>query len=171
MKILNQIIKYNVVQDYPNKGVKFIDFTPTINDVSAFTDIVATLIFNSTLDYDYVIAPEARGFVWGAAVAWQAQKPLLLARKPGKIPPTLVGASVTYETEYSTDTLEIEKIDLTGKKIVFIDDVYATGGTYDACKELVKQLGGVMHEGIVLYNVGIKEDREVRSLLSKDDIK
>ena len=166
----SDLVKYTVVQDYPKEGVNFVDFTPTINNVVAFQDMVAALIYNSTLDYDYVIAPEARGFIWGTAVAFQTKKPLLIARKPGKIPPTLVGASVTYDTEYSKDTLELEKIDLTGKKVVYIDDVFATGGTYKACKELVKQLGGNLEEGVVLYNVGITDNEEVETVFQRGDL-
>ena len=172
MKLIKKsdLVKYNVVQDYPKEGVNFIDFTPTIRDASAFSDMVATLIFNSTLDYDYIIAPEARGFVWGAAFAWQTRKPLLIARKPGKIPPVLVGASVTYDTEYSTDTLELEKVDLTGKKVCYVDDVFATGGTYKACKELVKQLGGTLKEGTVLYNVGLVDNDEVETVFQAGEL-
>lgn len=166
----NVILKYNVVQDYPKKGVRFIDFTPTINDSAKFCDAVAALLFNNSQDFDYVIVPEARGFIWGSAFALTARRPLLIARKPGKIPTPLVGASVTYETEYSTDTLEIEQIDLTGKKVIYVDDVFATGGTYNACKQLVEKLGGKMNEGVVFYNVGITENKEVFSVFDAGEL-
>lgn len=166
-----QKVKYNVVDDFPTKGVRFIDFTPTLSDPIAFQDMVSALIIQGDIqNCDYIISPEARGFIWGSAVAFQTRKPLLIARKVGKLPPDLVGVSVSYETEYSIATLELEEIDLTNKKVVYIDDVYATGGTYDACKQLVSQLGGKVTNGAVLYNVGINEDETMYAVYEGGDL-
>lgn len=156
--------KYSTIQDFPKPGVRFIDFSTTLTDPESFQFVVDQLTMKvKSKDFDYIIAPEARGFIWGATLSYTTGLPLILARKKGKLP--RVGASVDYPTEYSFDTLEVPEVDLTGKKVVFVDDVFATGGTYNACKKLVADLGGTLTNAVVLYNVGIVDNKEVRSLL------
>lgn len=163
--------KYHVIQDFPTKGVRFIDFTPTIMDSTSFHLTAGSLnLLLRSEEFDYIIAPEARGFIWGSVIAYKTGIPMILARKKGKIPKAVAGYGIEYETEYSTDYLEIHNIDLTGKKVLYVDDVYATGGTYDVCKSLVKAAGGELTKGIVLYDVGLNENAEILSLFRGDDL-
>ena len=167
-------IKYTVVQDWPKKGVRFIDLTPSMEDYTVLNDTVNQL-YNQTFTVDYIISPDARGFIWGSAVALKAimegeKVGFIPVRKKGKLPNP--GASYEYETEYSTETLEIPMIDLTGKRCFFVDDVYATGGTYEAIKHLVIEAGGILLGGVVIYDVGIKErPLDLYSLYKGDDLK
>jgi adenine phosphoribosyltransferase len=85
-------------------------------------------------------------------------------RKKGKLPGDVI--SVTYDTEYSTDTLECSRIDLTGKGCWFVDDIYATGGTYRAVEDLVSQLGGNLLGGSVLLDVLGKKDAKIVEVFS-----
>ena len=163
-------LKYNAIKNHPVKGVRFIDLTPTLIDATAFR--LTTYKMNLLLkeNYDYVVATDARGFIWGSALAIENNIPLLTVRKKGKLPPQIVGASITYDTEYSTDCLEIPKCDLTGKRCVFVDDVYATGGTFKASVELVKELGGEIVQGIVVYDVGLNKEKKMYSLFKGADL-
>ena len=79
----------------------------------------------------------------------------------------------TYNgTEYSKDTIDLPKVeDLQGRKFIFVDDVYATGGTYKACKAMVERHGGTVLGAYVIYNVGLTNDTDVHSILTSEDIK
>lgn len=163
--------KYCAIENYPQHGVRFIDFTPTIMDAEAFHLTAGSLnLLLKSEEFDYIIAPEARGFIWGSVIAYKLGIPMILARKKGKIPKALVGYGTEYKTEYSTDYLEIPFINLEGKKVLYVDDVYATGGTYEVCKDLVARAGGNVTKGIVLYDVGIKENEEISSLFKGADL-
>ena len=170
---MNKNIKYNVIKDFPKSGVRFIDLTPSLYDKESFQLIIDSMCrYISGLEgyFDYIVAPESRGFIWGSAVAQATGLPLVIVRKAGKLPPGTVGSQVIYETEYSEDRLEIPHIDLTDKKCIFIDDIYATGGTYQACKDLVKLQGGRMNFGLVVYDVGIQENDEVYNIFKGDEL-
>lgn len=162
-------VKYNIVDNYPKKGVRFIDLTPVLTDNVSYNSIISTLA-NHVEGADFIIAPEARGFLWGAALSYVTGLPLILARKKGKIPPQLVGATYTYKTEYSTDTLEVEEHHLEGMKGVFVDDIYATGGTYEACKQLIKQLGGELNQGVVICDIELVINPEIYSVYKGDEL-
>lgn len=163
--------KYYVIEDFPTKGVRFIDFTPTLMDSTAFRLTAGSLnLLLRSEDFDYIIAPEARGFIWGSVISYKTGIPMILARKKGKIPSAVAGYGIEYETEYSTDYLEIHNVDLNGKKVLYVDDVYATGGTYDVCKSLVKAAGGELTKGIVLYDVGINDNDEILSLFKGEEL-
>ena len=163
-------VKYNIVDNYPKEGIRFLDLTPILHDNVSFNSIITTLA-NHIEDAEFIIAPEARGFIWGAALSYVTGLPLILARKKGKIPPTLVGATVTYKTEYSTDTLEVEDIKIgNDRKVIFVDDIYATGGTYNACKDLVKQLGGEVFKGLVICDLELVINPEIDSIYKGDDL-
>lgn len=161
-------VMYNVVQDFPREGVRFIDFTPSVYNISYFMHLVNKLK-DELPECDYIISPDARGFIWGSGVSLVKGVGMIPIRKAGKLPPQVVGSYYTYNTEYSTETLEIPLIDLTGKKVVFIDDVYATGGTYEAAKRLVSDRGGELIAGKVIYDIGIK-DSDILSLFKGDDL-
>lgn len=162
-------ITYNIQKNFPQDNVTFIDFIPTFTNYKIMNKVakqMARLIKHA----DYIIAPESRGFIIGSAVANKLKVNMIPIRKHGKIPPEYVGATEEYQTEYSTEKVDIPKIDLTGKKCVFVDDVYATGGTYKVSKKLIASMGGEMIGGVCIYNVGINENKEIRCLLSKEDV-
>lgn len=162
---------YCAIENYPQRGVRFIDFTPTIMNEEAFHLTAGSLnLLLKSEEFDYIIAPEARGFIWGSVISYKTGIPMILARKKGKIPKELVGYGVEYQTEYSVDYLEIPFINLEGKKVLYVDDVFATGGTYEVCKELVARSGGTVTKGLVLYDVGIKQNDEIAALFRGGDL-
>ena len=136
--------KIREVQDFPTPGVGFKDFTPLLADPEALRETVDQLAtWVKEKDCDIVIGAEARGFILGAAIAAQAGVGFVPARRPGKLPPETI--SVTYALEYGQNSLELHP-DLipNGSKVIIHDDVLATGGTVEAIKGLVEQLGGVV---------------------------
>jgi len=151
-------------QDYPTEGVLFEDINPVLRNTETLGILMELISLKvNTEKADYIVAPESRGFILGAFICGNLGKPLILARKPGKLPGEIVSA--TYKTEYSEDTLEMQKIDLTGKNVWFIDDVFATGGTYEAVRSLVEQNGGTLAGGTVVKSVLGKEPKEVQVVL------
>jgi adenine phosphoribosyltransferase len=132
------------VDDFPTPGVGFKDITPLLADPEALRQTITELsTWVSAKGADLVLGAEARGFILGAAVAAEAAAGFVPARRPGKLPPETVGAS--YVLEYGENILEVHP-DLIprGSKVVIHDDVLATGGTVEAIKGLVEQLGGVV---------------------------
>lgn len=162
-------LKYNIVKDFPKKGVSFVDFTPTFTDNNMMKTIAS--IFTSLTDnlqIDYIICPESRGFILGYYISSYAGCNCIPIRKHGKLP--IIGSSISYKTEYSTEILDIPKIDLTNKTCMFVDDVYATGGTYYACKQLVEDLGGKVIGSFCLYDVMLDENPNLFSLMTRNDL-
>lgn len=132
------------VKDFPKPGIVFKDITPLLANPQLFAYAVDRLAaFTQQNESDVVLAAEARGYVFGAAVAYKLGLPLVIVRKPGKLPYKTV--SHTYELEYGTDTLEIHDDAITkGQRVMLVDDLLATGGTTEACVRLVEKLGGVV---------------------------
>ncbi len=158
--------------DFPTKGIEFIDITPLIIQKDILKKI--TNKFAKELkdkDIDYILAPEARGFLFGACVATKLGIGLIPVRKKGKLPPSTVEASFDYEKEYGKDTLEIPKLvneRYKGKNFYILDDIYATGNTLKAIEKAVKKLGGnVKGMGVVL---NIKELNNNTDLFSIVDV-
>ena len=171
MEILNKGgLLYYAVDNFPTSGVRFIGLTPTLNDEQSLHLTAGRLNLLKKEDYDYIVSPESRGFIWGSLIAYKNGVGLIPVRKKGKIPTGLAGKGIEYSTEYSTDYLEMHNIDLTGKKVLFVDDVYATGGTYKVCKQLVDQQGGELIGGTVIYDVGIDNNEEIESLYKGDEL-
>ena len=136
--------KIREVDDFPTPGVGFKDITPLLADASALRQTVSQLAeWVKAKECDLVLGAEARGFILGAAIADAAGVGFVPARRPGKLPPETVSA--TYALEYGTNSLELHP-DLIppGSKVVIHDDVLATGGTVEAIRKLVEQLGGVV---------------------------
>jgi adenine phosphoribosyltransferase len=130
------------IPDWPKKGILFRDITPLLADAKAFAAAVKQLSSQfKDAAVDYVAAVEARGFIFGSAVASELGAGFIPIRKKGKLP----GAteSVTYDLEYGQDTLEVHKDSIEkGAKVLMVDDLLATGGTMAASCELIKKLGG-----------------------------
>lgn len=164
-------IKYNLKQDYPNEGVLFIDLMPTFMDIKLMNKLADTIVEAvESLDIDTVIAPESRGYILGTLVAHKLNANVIPVRKHGKLPEDFIQGSYTYDTEYSTATLDLPKCDLKDKNCLFVDDVYALGGTYYACKRLVELAGGKVFGGACIYNVELNDNPEITSFLFPEDL-
>jgi adenine phosphoribosyltransferase len=129
------------VPDFPKPGILFYDITTLLRDKVGFgtlIDLLAEHYLGSKVDT--VLAIEARGFIFGPALAYRLNAGFVPIRKPGKLPAQTVKWS--YELEYGTDTLEIHKDAIQpGERVIIVDDLLATGGTANACVQLAKSLG------------------------------
>jgi adenine phosphoribosyltransferase len=136
--------KVREVQDFPTPGVGFKDVTPLLADPELLKETVGGLAeWVRSKDADIVLGAEARGFWIGSAIAIEAGVGFVPARRPGKLPPETVSAS--YVLEYGENSLELHpELIPDGSRVVIHDDVLATGGTVEAIKGLVEQLGGVV---------------------------
>lgn len=130
------------VPDFPKPGILFKDITPLLGDVDGFALAVNALAERIAVHRpDALVAIEARGFIFGTALAQALKLPLQLVRKPGKLPAAT--ASVDYQLEYGRDRLEIHVDAISaGTKYAIVDDVLATGGTAAATAALVRKLHG-----------------------------
>ncbi|MCI9104720.1 MAG: adenine phosphoribosyltransferase [Lachnospiraceae bacterium] len=130
------------IPDFPEPGIIFRDVTSILQDADGLNlAIDALLKMVDGLDFDVVLGPESRGFIFGMPVAYASHKSFVPVRKKGKLPRETVSAK--YELEYGTAEIEIHKDAIRpGQKVVIIDDLIATGGTIEAISGLVEQLGG-----------------------------
>lgn len=129
------------IPDFPKKGILFRDITTLIKDKDAYETLIEAIAADlRSLDIDIVIAPEARGFIIGSAVAYAIRAGFVPARKIGKLPYETVKA--TYGLEYGSDCLEIHTDAIApGMRVAIIDDLLATGGTAAAVAKLVQEMG------------------------------
>ena len=138
---MNLKSKIRVIEGFPKEGISFKDITTLISDGKAFKEAVNIMRKNlEDRNIDYIVGPEARGFVFGSAVAYALNVGFIPVRKPGKLP----GETVSYEyaLEYGTDVLEIcEDVLKPGDRVAIVDDLLATGGTINACAQLIESQG------------------------------
>lgn len=132
------------VPDFPTEGIVFKDLMPLIADPAYFREAIEQLVEWATpRNPDLVLGAEARGFIFGGALAYALGAGFIAARKPGKLPRETVEA--TYALEYGMDSLQVHRDAVPeGARVLIIDDVLATGGTAKAKVELVESLGGVV---------------------------
>ena len=161
-------------KDYPIKGIEFIDINPLIlqkETLKEITDKFVDKLKNEKIDY--IVCPEARGFLFGTAVANEINAGCIPVRKKGKLPPTTVEISFDYEKEYGKDTLELPKLVNTtyeGKRFYIIDDIYATGNTMRSIKEAIQSLGGdVIGEGVIMNIVELNNNKELFSIIDVNE--
>ncbi len=130
------------VKDFPKPGILFYDITTLLKDKTGFAQLIDALAAHYlTQQVDLVLGIEARGFIFGPALAYRLNAGFVPVRKPRKLPAPV--ARVTYDLEYGSDTLEIHVDAIeAGQKVVLVDALLAPGGTMDATVKLVKQLGG-----------------------------
>jgi adenine phosphoribosyltransferase len=130
------------VPDFPKPGILFYDITTLLKDKTGFAQLIDAMAAHYlTRKVDLVLGIEARGFIFGPALAYRLNAGFVPVRKPRKLPAPV--ARVTYDLEYGTDTLEIHLDAIQpGQNVVLVDDLLATGGTMEATVKLVKQLGG-----------------------------
>jgi adenine phosphoribosyltransferase len=131
------------VSDFPVPGILFYDITTLIQKGDAFRETVRQLAekVKPWGQIDLIAAPEARGFIFAAPLAAELGAGLIPIRKPGKLPFKTISKS--YDLEYGTNTVQMN-IDAIqpGKRVLLVDDLLATGGTMEACRQLVAESGG-----------------------------
>jgi adenine phosphoribosyltransferase len=136
---LKQLIRE--VPDFPKKGILFYDITTLLKDKLGFATLIDALAEHYlNTDIDMVLGMEARGFIFGPALAYRLNAGFVPVRKPGKLPAAT--ASLSYDLEYGSNTLEIHRDAIqSGQRVIIVDDLLATGGTARATVQLAKSLG------------------------------
>ena len=148
------------IPDFPEPGIMFRDITSVIQDpdglktaVDGLTDLVRNL------DFDLVIGPESRGFIFGGPVAYLLGKGFIPVRKKGKLPRETV--SEKYDLEYGQAEVEMHKDAIKpGQKVVIVDDLIATGGSAEAAAKLVEKLGGKVVRMVFVMELAGLEGRK-----------
>lgn len=130
------------ILDFPEPGIIFRDITTILQDSEglhlAIDQLIAML---DGVDFDVIVGPESRGFIFGVPVAYMLHKGFVPVRKKGKLPCETISAE--YDLEYGSAVIEMHKDSIKpGQKVVIVDDLIATGGTIEAITSLVEQLGG-----------------------------
>ncbi|MCD6552291.1 adenine phosphoribosyltransferase [Thermotoga sp.] len=148
------------IPNFPQKGIIFRDITPLLKDSEAFSEAINRMCeLVADREFDLIVAPEARGFILGAAMAYKLGKGFVPVRKPGKLPYKTVYAE--YQLEYGIEQLHIHEDAIEkGQKVLIVDDVLATGGTAEALIRLVKKLGGEISALAFLVELSYLEPRK-----------
>lgn len=148
------------IPDFPEKGIIFRDVTSVLQDGEGLhlaIDLMQDKI--KDLDFDVIVGPESRGFIFGVPIAYNLRKPFVPVRKKGKLPCETI--SVDYDLEYGKATIEMHKDSIKpGQKVVIVDDLMATGGTIEAIIKLVKALGGEVVGTVFLMELAGLEGRK-----------
>lgn len=143
--------KLREVMNFPKEGINFIDITTVLQEPEALKECIDSMKskIEALGEFDLVIGPESRGFIFGTPLAYAMGKGFVPIRKKGKLPYKTISAE--YQLEYGTDILEMH-IDAVqkGQKVVIVDDLLATGGTTESNIKLIEQLGGKVL-GIVYF--------------------
>ena len=151
------------IPDFPEPGIIFRDVTSILQDADGLAlaiDSIREMV--KDLDYDVVVGPESRGFIFGVPVAYAEHKSFVPIRKKGKLPRETITAK--YDLEYGSAVIEIHKDAIKpGQKVVIIDDLMATGGTIEAIIKLIESLGGEVVKTVFLM--------ELAGLNGRDKIK
>jgi len=153
--------KLRHVPDFPKKGIDFIDITTVLQDKEALQQSIDEMkkLAAELGDFDMIVGPESRGFIFGAPLAYAMNKGFAPIRKKGKLPYKTV--SIKYELEYGTDELEIhEDAVRPGQKVLIVDDLLATGGTTESNARLVEKLGGEVVGLVFFIELGFLNGRE-----------
>lgn len=148
------------IPDFPEEGIIFRDVTSVLQDAEGLRLAVDTMQEKiQDIDYDVVVGPESRGFIFGTPIAYNNKKPFVLIRKAGKLPRETV--SVSYDLEYGQATIEMHRDSIKpGQKVLIVDDLIATGGTTEAMIKLIEGLGGKVVGIVVLIELAGLKGRE-----------
>lgn len=148
------------VPDFPTKGIVFKDVMPLLADREYLTETIRLLAeWSRRREPDLILGAEARGFIFGGALAYELGAGFVAARKPGKLPRETVEA--TYALEYGTDSLHVHRDAIPpGARVIVLDDVLATGGTARANVDLVEQLGGIVAGALFVIELTFLDGRE-----------
>lgn len=174
MKILKNELKSELnirtEKNFPKEGIEFIDIMPLIIQKETFGEIIEKFAQEiQDKNVDYIVGPEARGLIIGAAVANKLGIGFIPVRKAGKLPPTTVETKFEYEKEYGKDELELPKLvneEYKGKNFYIVDDIYATGNTMKAIKQAIEKAGGIIKgEGVIMNIKELNNNSDIYSLL------
>lgn len=134
--------KIRVIEGFPKEDISFKDITTILQDKEAFTYTIDTLAKElKDKNVDIIVGPEARGFLFGAPVAYAIGAGFVPVRKKGKLPSDIISSK--YELEYGDDELEMHKDSIKpGQRVVIVDDLLATGGTICSIIKMIESLGG-----------------------------
>ena len=143
--------RVRVIPDFPKAGIQFRDLTPLLADGAAFQATTAALAERAG-DFDLIAGVEARGFLFGAALAQLTGRGLVIVRKPGKLPAATIGHD--YDLEYGTDRLELHADAVApGTRVLLVDDVLATGGTAEAAVTLLRKAGAIVERALFVMEL------------------
>ena len=158
MKKLEEYVKS--IPDFPEKGIIFRDVTSVLQDADGLHMAIDQMQEKlEGVDFDVVLGPESRGFIFGVPIAYNMHKAFVPVRKKGKLPRATI--SQTYDLEYGTATIEIHKDAIQpGQKVVIVDDLIATGGTTEAIIKMVEELGGKVVKIVFLMELAGLKGRE-----------
>lgn len=153
--------KIRSIPDYPEKGVMFRDITTLLQDAEGLVDAVDQMQKKlEGLEFDLVLGPESRGFIFGMPIAYNLKKGFIPIRKKGKLPAEVV--SKEYSLEYGTATIEMHMDAVKpGQKVVIVDDLLATGGTAKAIVDMVEGVGAEVVSLNFLIELGFLKGRDV----------
>lgn len=144
--------KIRVIEGFPVEGISFKDITTLLKDRDALREAVDRMCAVLEGDVDVIVGPEARGFIFGTAVAFKLGVGFVPIRKKGKLPAQT--EEYTYDLEYGSDTIQIHKDAIAkGQRVAIIDDLLATGGTLIACSKLVEKVGGAVTNIVTLIEL------------------
>ena len=148
------------IPDIPEEGIIFRDVTSILEDADGLhlaIDLMQEKLRD--VDYDLIVGPESRGFIFGVPIAYNMNKAFIPVRKKGKLPCETV--EIEYDLEYGSAVIEMHKDSIKpGQKVVIIDDLMATGGTIEAIVKLVEQLGGIVVKIVFLMELEGLEGRK-----------
>ena len=158
MKRLEEYVRS--IPDFPEPGIIFRDVTSVLQDADGLHLAIDTMQDKiQDLEYDVVVGPESRGFIFGMPIAYNNHKPFVLIRKKGKLPCETVEKE--YELEYGKATIEMHKDSVKpGQKVLIVDDLIATGGTTKAMIDLIESLGGEVVGIVVMIELAGLKGRE-----------
>ena len=153
--------KIRNIQDFPQEGVLFRDITTLLKDAEGMKEAIDQMTAKlEGVDFDLVLGPESRGFIFGMPVAYNMGKGFVPMRKAGKLPAEVV--SKEYALEYGTATIEMHKDAIQpGQKVVIVDDLMATGGTAKAIAEMVEEMGAEVAAMLFMIELDFLEGRKV----------
>ena len=158
MKSIEEYVRS--IPDFPEPGIIFRDVTSVLQDPDGLhlaIDLMQKKL--EGVDFDLVVGPESRGFIFGVPIAYNLHKPFIPIRKKGKLPCETV--SIQYDLEYGTAELEMHRDSVKpGQRVVIIDDLIATGGTNEAMIKLIEGLGGKVVKTVSLMELAGLEGRK-----------
>jgi adenine phosphoribosyltransferase len=150
-------------KDYPEPGVNFID-VGCIFDKPLHWHLAIDALHEKTahLNFDFILAMDARGFMLAGALAYKRAIGFAMARKPGKLPGDSI--KIDYQREYGSATIEIQPERIKGSRVLIVDDVLATGGTIEAAASLLRQIGKEVVGAAALFDVAYFKDKREPSM-------
>ena len=148
------------IPDFPEPGIIFRDVTSVLQEADGLQLSINGIMDKlKDVDFDVVVGPESRGFIFGVPVAYNMKKAFVPVRKKGKLPCETI--SMEYDLEYGSAVIEMHKDSIKpGQKVVIIDDLIATGGTIEAITKLVEQLGGEVVKIVFLMELAGLDGRK-----------